>query len=156
MARCCGVSCWSETYGQFLFIAGSGVTGGLSASDHAVSEVTAAMMCGGSSCDDGTVYLESPVSASFRHMNLTKCFVLTQGAALYAESGTERHAASYFHVEGCHYANSIVTNCRADFPTLDHANFYGNAPLEKAPAFFTDIPVEWRFVIAFSQGTADI
>jgi hypothetical protein len=134
-ARCCGVSCWSETYGQFLFIVGTGVTGGLSASDHAVSEVTA-VTCEDYSCDYGTVYLESPVSASFRDVNITKCVVLYDGAALYAESGTERYTASYFHVEGCHFANTIVTNCRADFPTLDHANFYGNAPLGDARVLF--------------------
>jgi hypothetical protein len=126
-ARCCGVSCWSDNYGQFLFIAGIDVTGGLSASDHAVSEVTA-VACGTKECDHGTVYLESPVSASFRDVNFTKCLVSYQSAALYAAPGTERFTASYFHVEGCYEALSMVTNGRADFPPLDHANFYGNAP----------------------------
>jgi hypothetical protein len=62
------VHCWSDNHGQFLFIARTDITRGLSASDHAVSEVTA-VACGTKECDDGTISLESPVSASFRILN---------------------------------------------------------------------------------------
>jgi hypothetical protein len=133
--RCCGISCRSDNYGQFLFIIGTRVIGGLSASDHAISEVTA-LACGAEDCRFGTLYLESPVSASFRDVNVTNCVVAFQGAALYAESGDQRYTASYFHADGCSYADTIVTNCRKDFPTLDHANFYNNAPASNGSVLY--------------------
>jgi hypothetical protein len=125
--RCCGFSCKSNNYGQFLFILGSGVSGGRSASDHKVSEVTV-LACGNQNYGDGTLCIESPVSAAFSDVNVTACIVYGEGAALYAQSGDEIYTATYLHVESCRNADSVVANSRSGYPTIDHANFYNNAP----------------------------
>jgi hypothetical protein len=126
-ARCCGFLCVSNNYGQFLYIIGVDISGGRSASDHTISEVTA-LACGSETYGQATVYLESPVSASFRDVNITNCRVFFDGVALYAESGDYPYTASYFHVEGCVKMHTVFTNRRDGFPALDHANFYANTP----------------------------
>jgi hypothetical protein len=135
IARCCDFLCWSYGFGQFLFIAGAGVTDGRSPPDHAVSEVTT-LSCGTSDNGYGTFCLASPVSAAFRDVNVTACTVYYHGAALYADWGDEPYSLLYFHVQNGSLALSMVANNRSNFPTIEYANFFRNTPERGWPVLF--------------------
>jgi hypothetical protein len=51
LRRCCAYLCKSEDYGQFLFVGGEAIAGGVPGEDHAIESVTA-LVCGGATASN--------------------------------------------------------------------------------------------------------
>jgi hypothetical protein len=142
MFRCCGQLCYSSNNGQFVFLVGTDENGSVPANWRTLSQISVSI-CGGDNCDRGGVYLESPIAAEFRFLNITACQTSRHAAAFWAGDNTNSYLIQYLNVYSCKMMKSILWNGNRDQPRVEFANFYNNQAVK---------PVDGNASILYASG----